>query len=163
MAKNSRLRPQTAPLAALIVLASSNLKCHEMFGGKTLYQIGEEFDLSDEDVTFGFGTNPKTNEEIKSLMIKVKGVKYQVPFSRGAKADELVNLDECGNWMFRSGHLRKKDEAGEPVGDDENGKPVLDMMAPYMSFGRPTGIIVEREEAAFSPVGESEKAAETVV
>lgn len=154
MAKNARWgQTSTAPQ---IVLAAQSKSAHEMFAGKTLRQVGGELELNDEDVKWGIGINPKTNEEIKSLLIKKGEVWYQVPLSRGIKEDMLGNPELLLNCMFRAGFMSVKDADGAPK-VDENGAILLDESKPYLSFGRPNGIVVARMETVFDePVEGSE-------
>lgn len=165
MTKNARWGQKSE--GPVIMIAANSTKAHELFGGKTLQQVGQELDLEDGDVTFGYSTNPKTKQEIKSLMIKANGVKWQIPFSQGSNATELDSLDECMNWVFRTSFKSVKDAAGAAK-LDENGKPVLAdglagrELAPYMSLGRPTGLTIEREEAAFGEPVESKTEATVV-
>lgn len=155
--KASRLRPvvkgEKSDVVNLI-WAGRNTSAHKMFKDKTLSQVAEEYDLWDEDVKFGYSNNPKTGEEIKHLTIMIEGDKYVIPFSIGANADELDNLDECNNWLFRVNYMRKKGEDGKPLGNDADGNVIVDETAPYLSFGRAAGFTLEREEAAFTPIEE---------
>lgn len=137
---------------SVIMLASNSTKAHSLFGGKTLLDVAREYDLGDEDVTFGYSVNPNTNEEIKSLMVRIDGVKWQIPFSRSVNGGP-DKLDDCLMWEFRTGFLSVKENGVPKV--DENGAIVLDKMKPYMSFGKPSGITVVREEAAFTPIEEN--------
>jgi hypothetical protein len=150
--KASRLRPVVKGEKTNIIWVNQNPKSHGMFHGKTLSEVAEEFNMWDSDVKFGFSTNPKTGTEIKNLTLLINGVKYVVPFSIGANADDLDNLDECNNWVFRSVHRRKKGPDGKPLGKDENGNLILDETDHYLSFGRPGIFTLDREEDAFTPV-----------
>lgn len=132
-----------------IQLAANNPKAHELLGGKTLMQVGAEYDLADEDITLGSGTNPNNNQVIKSLLITVKGVKWSVPLSRGFKEEYFNDPEILLSCQFRTGFLSVKNDDGTPK-TDENGNSVLDSTKPYMSFGRPSGIVIEHEEQLFT-------------
>lgn len=150
--KPSRLRANKAAIVP-IMIASQSAAGMELFAGKTLVQVAEEHNLYDDDFDFGYGTNPANNEEIQNLLIRIKGVDYQVPFSRSVGRVETI--DACHNWVFRKSFLSVKDADGAPKHDD-NGKIVLDESKPYLSFGKPNGLTVERREKAFSPMTEEE-------
>lgn len=158
MAKNARWG--TASAGPMIVQASNSLKAHELFGGKTLDAIGGEFDLADEDVRFAF-TELKDGTEIKHLAITVDGAKYIIPFSRGAKADEIPSLGKCMQWMFRTGFMSEKDDDGTPL-LDENDNIILNESKPYMSFGLP-GLNITREADAWEEPDEADLSADTTV
>lgn len=157
--KNARWGQQSA---LQVVLAASTLAAHNMFGGKTLANVGAEYDLGDEDVKWGIGINPTTMTEIRSLVLKVNGTLYQVPISRGLTAEMMASPDIMLNCVFRTGNLSVKDDAGNPTIDAE-GNVVLDMTKPYMSFGRPSGIVIERMEEVFNEPVEGEIPADKLV
>jgi len=123
-----------------VVLAATTPAAHQMFGGLTLVQIGTKYDLSDEDAEWYTGRNPNNGEEIRSALITVEGVVYQIPISRKLTDEHLNNFDILPNCMCRVTFKSVKDENGLPVmGAD--GKPVLGTEA-YMSLGRPAGIVL---------------------
>lgn len=149
MAKNARWGQKSA--TPNIILAGRTPAAHQLFGGKTLAQIGAELDLGDEDVKWGFGTNPQNNQEIVSLMIHNPQTDtwYQIPVSRGLTEEMRSNPDVLLSCVFRTSYLSVKNADGTPK-TDENGNIVTDEKQPYMSFGRPSGIVVERMEDAFT-------------
>lgn len=123
-----------------VVLAATAAQAHQMFGGLTLAQIGAKYDLSDEDAEWYSGTNPNNGELIRSALITVAGVVYQIPISRKLTDEQLNNYDILPQCMCRVTFKSVKDENGQPVmGTD--GKPVLGTEA-YMSLGRPQGIVL---------------------
>jgi hypothetical protein len=148
MAKNARWdnKEEQGPK---VVLASSNLKAHEMFGGLTLAEIGEKYDLADEDVEWYNGTLPN-GDGVTSLLLTIEDVIYSFPMSRGMTQDIMDNNEVLLTCMMRTGFMSIKDDDGTPL-KDENGVLILDVSKPYMSFGKPTGVVLldENREKVF--------------
>lgn len=170
--KNKNARWGANSATPTIVLAGRDPHSHEMFGNKTLAQIGAKYDLSDEDVKWGYGRNPNNNEEIRNLMIKIENTWYQIPLSRNIGEESWSNPEVMLNCVFRVGFLSVKEEDGRTPKVDDKGKMVLAdgregrELQPYMSFGRIPGITVERMEDVFNePVegAENEAIADTTV
>lgn len=143
-----------------VVLAGRAAEAHLMFGGKTLAAVGQEFDLADEDVKWGYGINPQTNEEYRSLVLSVGNRMFQIPLSRKVLPEHLENPDILLNCMFRTTFLAVKDEKGDVVYEEDGVTPKLGTEA-YMSFGRPAGIVIERLENVFEAPAEVK--AETII
>lgn len=146
-------------------LAGTNANAHKLLAGRSLGQVGQEYDLSDDDIGYMFSNNPTTNEEYISLKVVINGEKFSVPMSRNLDKDNLENAAYLLDCMFRTSFMSVKDEEGNPViGND--GKVVLAdgeegrELKAYMSFGKPDGIVFTREEKAFSDDEDDTKATE---
>jgi hypothetical protein len=148
MSKNARWSQKTEG-ALSIVLAAGNPKAAELFGGKTLRAVGEALDLSDDDVRWGYGMNPKTKEKIKSLLVTHDGITYQIPLSRGMVDYDVTSPEKMLNCVFRTGFLSVKEDDGVTPARDEQGNIALDASKPYISFGKP-GISIDRTESVFN-------------
>lgn len=143
MAKISTMGTKKDPAAASLVLGAKDINAHKVFNGKTLAQLGEEFELEDSDVSIAFNMNPKNNEEIPSLAIRIKGQKYLVPFSKGYPMEEATaSADSLLNGVFRVNFMTVKDANGEATDSFTT--------TPYLSFGKPGGLTIAREERAFA-------------
>lgn len=126
-----------------VVLGAREKVAHDIFNGKSLAEVGAEYDLDDTDVTIGFNVNPNNNEEIASLVIKVKGTKYSVPFSRNySVAEATADADSLLNGRFRVNFMSVKNAQGEATDEFTT--------TAYMSFGKPGGLTIGREEKAFA-------------
>lgn len=135
-------------------------KLVELFGNKTLDEVGFIHGLDSGNVKFAYGFNPKTNEEIPSIKLVVKGQDYFVPLSRGfGGVDGIAKAKSNPDWFlkceFRAGLMSVKTADGTPK-VDENGDIVLNEEKPYISFGKPSGLTVDREEDAFAPMTEEQ-------
>jgi hypothetical protein len=128
-----------------VVIAKSNPEAIQMFGGLTLAQVGEKFDLDEADAEWYEGTNPKTNEIILSLLLTVKGTIYQIPLSKGFTEEMQTNWDALPNCMFYDS-LRAsttKDANGVvSTRKDEQGNVIMEH---YMCLGKPAGIVLVDE------------------
>lgn len=131
-----------------------------LFGGKTLDEVGFINGLVAEDVQFGSAPNPKNPSSIMNfLVLSVKGETWNIPISKG-----FGNIDEARknpDWLlrceFREGFLSVKDDEGAPA-EDEHGNIRLDTSKPYLSFGKPSGLINTTNIAAFEPLTEEQLA-----
>lgn len=138
-------------------------KLKELFGSKTLDEVGFQHGLDSGDVKFAFSVNPKNGEEIPSLKVTIGGTNYYVPLSRGFGG--LAGIERAKKepeWFlkceFRAGNMSVKAADGTPL-KDNNGNIVLDEKQAYVSFGKPSGIEYAREEDAFAPMTEEQIAA----
>lgn len=132
-----------------------------LFGGKTLDEVGFINGLSAEDVKFGSAPNPKKPSNIMYfLKLTVKGEVWQIPVSRGFGTieDAKKNPDWLLRCEFRAGYLSVKDDQGAPK-HDENGNIALDANKPYLSFGKPSGLINTTDVDAFDALTEEQVAA----
>ena len=145
MSKNARWGQQAG--SPTVVLAVNDENAQHMLGGKTLAQVGAEFDLFDEDVKWGFSTNPKNGEEIRTLVLHIENKHIVVPISRQLTDEMMDNPEILTKCMFRKSFLSVKNDDGTPKMVD--GQIVLNEQKPYFSFGRPSGIVIERLENAF--------------
>lgn len=144
--------------ANTVTLVVGNMAATSLFAGLTLHQIGGKFGLSDEDIKVVYSTNPNNQQRIRQLAIRVEGTTYVIPFSRGFDFAKLSDGGYLLNCKFRGGFMSVKDDDGAPK-TDENGKTVLDTTKPYLSFGKPEGIVIEEEATLFAPMTEEEIAA----
>lgn len=147
-----------------IVLGATSTIAHTLFGSKTLAEVGMEFGLDGGDVKLMKGQLP-SGEEVISLHITLDNGKdtqkaYVIPFSNSLDATEAVqNTDYLLNCEFRVNNKRLKNADGSinrELGAD--GKPQLDPAQPYMSFGKPSGIVAGELIDIFEEMTEEEKA-----
>lgn len=147
----------SAKPANSVTLAAGNQAAAAIFGGLTLHQLGAKYNLSDDDIRKVSSTNPNNGQKIHQLAIKIDGTTYVMPFSRSFPMDKLNDAGYLLNCKFRTGFMSVKDDDGAPK-TDEHGKMVLDNTKPYLSFGKPEGIVIEDDETLFAPLTEEEKA-----
>jgi hypothetical protein len=135
-----------------LVLAAESAEGRKIFGGKTLAQIGAEYDLADEDVEW---YNPKLNDGrvIRNVLITVNGKMYQIPISRGLTKEMCEEPEIVLNCLFRN-TFKQVVEKGEdgvmtPKFEKDGKTPVLAngenglKMEHYMSFGKPNGLVLQ--------------------
>lgn len=151
-----------------LTLAASNPIAASIFGGKTLNQVGFQYGLSDDDISF----KPSVSRpDIWSLVVAIpEGVlvgetpasgEYVIPLSRKFDREgKATNPDYLLNCMFRTSHLSVKDDDGAPK-VDEDGKVILDETKPYLTFGQPDGIQMAEGYGAFEEPTEADLAAAT--
>ncbi|HOV34627.1 MAG TPA: hypothetical protein PLS56_01385 [Candidatus Dojkabacteria bacterium] len=140
-----------------VILAAQNSEIRERLQGKTLDQVGWTEELGDGDFKFVRSENPKNKQEIWSVRLTLGDVKVLVPLSRNFD----MNKTKDPNWLlkceFRGGFLSVKDDNGAPK-YDEKGAIVLDTTKPYLSFGAPSGIVIQEEVDPFAELSEAELA-----
>lgn len=149
---------------ASIILASGNEEARQLFAGRTLDEVGYLNGLGDSDVKFGWSTNPKNGQEIPSLLIAIKDTKYSIPLSRKFNMDRRTDAEWLLKCEFRAGYKAVVNSDGTPMTKKVDGKDVAVLangedgteLQPYMTFGNPSGLTIEREEDAFAPMTEEE-------
>jgi hypothetical protein len=140
MSKLTALRTEQQSDNHQIVLAANNPTARAMLAGKTLFQVGSQFDLEDKDVDF----HPsETRPDITLLRLTIKGVNYVVYLSKGFPMEKLNDANYLLNCEFRESWLSKKEEDGvTPIYNETTGAIELDESKPYLSFGKPSGITI---------------------
>lgn len=145
------------PKTEAAILISENPALRAKIDGKTLWEVGQLFGLSDEDVKFNPSILPNGNR-ILQFALRVEGVFNIIPLAWGYDVDKAKNdADWFLTCRFRSSFKAKKEADGTPMIGD-NGRPVLDELQPYMSFGKPSGITLGELENAFEEMTEEEEA-----
>lgn len=148
MRKLASLATQTASPA--IILAVGNKLAMDMFGGKTLLHVGSQYDLNDTDIKMSYSDNK--GNEIPNLSVVVKGEKYLIPLSRKFPMDRLHDTQYLLKCEFRASFVSVKEDDGVTPKLDAEGNIILNESKPYITFGRPTGITITREEELFAEV-----------
>jgi hypothetical protein len=124
-----------------VVLVSKDLTAQQMFQGKTIGQIGQEFGVAEEDFNFVDSVNPKNNQTITSISIKIKGVDYVFPMSREmSKTYQDLDVETLLNCEARVNYLSVKDAEGNPSFDDQ-GKIILSETEKVLTIGLPSGAL----------------------
>ena len=144
MSKLTALRTST-PQGTGAVLASGNPAIINKLAGKSLFQVGSEFDLNDNDVDF-----VKTGTDIVNLWLKIDGQEVLCAVSRNFPMERLNDADYLLNCEFRAGYRSVKAADGVTPEYDENGAIILDESKPYLSFGKPSGIVVTEHMNVFA-------------
>ncbi len=146
---SNKLARRLASVVPGIILISENAEAMKMFGGKTLAQVGQEFDLTDEDVVFrevlvGGGRN------YQAIQVTINGTQYVSALSRNFPTDHMSDPNYLLGCMWRQSFRSVKEDDGTPKIDETTGKPVLDETRPYVSFGKPFGITLGEETSIFT-------------
>lgn len=131
-----------------IVLAHNDPKIRSEFAGKTLFELGSQYELEDSDIEHATKELPNGNT-IHNLVLNIEGRQIAVPMSRNFPIDKIGDVDFMLTCMFRESFKAVRDENGNPK-VDENGKPVLDETAPYLTFGQPNALSFDTQEQAFT-------------
>ncbi len=152
MSKIATMQKETS--APSVALVSGNPALTALFAGRTLHQVGSLNDLDDSDVTIA-KTGP---DNIPNLCVTIDGVKHLIPFSYGFPMEKLNDADWFLRCEFRSTFKSFKQADGVTPAVDDEGNIQLDESKPYLSFGKPSGITINSETAAFGAVTADVKA-----
>lgn len=131
-----------------IVLAQNSPELRAKLAGKTLFEVGSEYELEDSDIQHATKTLTGGNV-INNLVLIIEDKQVAIPMSRNFPIDKLNDVDFMLSCMFRESFKAVKDENGDPI-VDANGKPVLDETAPYLTFGNPNALSFDTMEQAFT-------------
>ena len=158
--KKQRIQQQPVKTETFKLLAE-NTELKDKIAGKTLWEVGQMFGLSDEDLSFEEDERVRKDTGaaivIKSLGIRINGQRYKVNFSQGFKFDQMSNVDWLLSTEFRAGHLFAKEADGTPA-YEEDGTRKFDMSRPYINLGNPYGLTSTRSTALFEEMTEEEEA-----
>lgn len=138
-----------------IVSVATNKEVHEMFKGKTFTQVVEEFGLEAEDVKIL--DVDYSGDAGQALGLSIKGIKYAIPFSK--KFDENADVSYWANSRFyvSDKNVWKRDENNRIVRDEDGNLIPTGEKEPYMSFGRPGGMVVTGERDIFAEESAEDK------
>ena len=159
--KKQRIQQQPVKTETFKLLAE-NTELKDKVAGKTLWEVGQMFGLSDEDLSFEEDDvvikSTGTPVTIKSLGIRLNGQLYKVNFSQGFKYDKISDIDWLLSTEFRAGHMYAKEADGTPAYGEDGTTRKFDMSRPYVNLGNPSGLTSTRSTALFEEITEEDEA-----